>query len=399
VRDNVAMDVTRPVDPRGLLFTPVGLGGPMRPEVALDLAQRERERLRLPAVVPMDVRDQFDKVLRLYADGVFSYDNYTTASREAHRLLEVALKVRFLEHYRDGVPLVRAGEVEFVRPRTFDDLRQHLRHGSRLTRHRRFNGSFASLLSWARREGYFFGEHNRIRERMTRKIRNEEFHSEFNYVFMPPDALRRLALVSEMTARLWGGRMPSSIAYPGTVARELMVVGHGPREMEGTQFLLEQLPFVEDEDARDRNWFVVRALWEEELVWWRPEIESTTTPVTRLWGPGSWDDLRAAAAREGASWHTDTARVVDRIFYVRAVTGSVDHVRSAAQVVALRDQKANERWYVVRADEPGSAGSHVARLLAGICKPHGCACAATLFFDRARRETVMRYARAELNRI
>lgn len=303
-----------------------------------------------------------------------------------------------LEHYQGGVPLARADEVELVHPRTFDDVRQRLVRRASLRGHARFNGSFASLLSWARREAYFFGERNRIRERMTWKIRNEEIHSEFNYVFMPPDALRRLALVSEMIARLWGSEMSTGIAYPGTIARELMVVGHGPQYMEGTQFLLEQLPHVEDDEAQGRTWFVVQSLWEEELVWWDPKIETTNTPVTRLWGPGNWDELHAAAAGDGAGWLPDTARVVDRIFYVRVINGALNHVRSAAQILALRDRSPDERWYVVRADAPADAGSHVARVLAGTCRPHGCGCAATLLFERARRETIVRHARVEFTR-
>src|SRR5258708_38015569 len=86
---------------------------------------------------------------------------------------------------------------------------------------------------------------------MTCKIRNEETHSEFPYVFMPTDALRRLHLVSEMIARPGGADMPSRTIYPGLIERELMVVGKGPLEMEGTQFLLAQLPSVGDDQAHE----------------------------------------------------------------------------------------------------------------------------------------------------
>ncbi len=156
--------LARPVDARGLFFTPLGLGGPIPPDVAQSQAARECDRLRLPASVPAGVSKQFDKVLRLYADGMFAYENYTTASREAYRILEVALKIRFLEHYLVGVPLLRGGTLELVHARNFDDVRARLLRGARLQGHRRFNGSFGALLVWARRERYFFGQRNRTRE-------------------------------------------------------------------------------------------------------------------------------------------------------------------------------------------------------------------------------------------
>ena len=65
VRANVSL---YPVDARGLFFTPLGLGGPIPPDVAQRQAARECDRLRLPASVPPGVSKQFDKVLRLYAD-------------------------------------------------------------------------------------------------------------------------------------------------------------------------------------------------------------------------------------------------------------------------------------------------------------------------------------------
>ncbi len=383
----------RTVDERGLYFTALGLGGPMRPEAAQELVTRRCEQLALPTAVPTDVRREFEKVVRLYGDGLFTYDNYTSASREAHRVLEVALKVRFLEHYAAGVPLTIAGAAGLAHPRNFDELRQRLARKAHLRGYRRFNGSLASLMYWARREGYFYGQRNRIRDTMTCKIRNEETHSEFPYVFMPTDALRRLHLVSEMIARLWGADMPSRTIYPGIIERELMVVGKGPLEMEGTQFLLAQLPFVEDDQAHERRWYVVLSAWEEELVmWWMPDVETTSTPVTHLWGPGTWAELREAAARLSATWGVDSAAVPDRTFYVRVVDAAVDYARSAAQVLALRDRRENERWFAVLADAPSDARAHVHRMLGGECRPHGCSCAASLIFERAYRDTVIKHA-------
>src|SRR5258708_15102931 len=112
----------RTVDERGLYFTALGLGGPMRPEAAQELVTRRCEQLALPTAVPTDVRREFEKVVRLYGDGLFTYDNYTSASREAHRVLEVALKVRFLEHYAAGVPLTIAGAAGLAQPPNIDEI-------------------------------------------------------------------------------------------------------------------------------------------------------------------------------------------------------------------------------------------------------------------------------------
>ena len=395
VDDNGAMSaLPREVDPRGLSFTPYGLGGPMPPAVAVDVLARACELLTPPAAVPQEVRSQFGKVLRLYADGLFTYDNFTIASREAHRVLEVALKVRFLEHYAGGVPLVVNGEPQ-VRPLgTFEALRPALiKERARLAGYRRFNGSLASLLHWARGERYLYGQRNRVREWATRQIRNYELHSEFNAVHMPPDTVRTLRLVSEMIARLWDADMPSRTVYPGTIERIPMVIGQGPQQMEGTQFALDQLPDVTDELAGKRVWYVVLGNWNEDLMSWVPDIETTTSPVTGLWGPGSWDALHETASLLASTWRPDAVQTVDRDFYVRSHQGAVDYARSAEQVRALRGSLPDERWFVIVADAPGDARNHVHRVLADICKAHGCQCPVTLVYERARRETVVRRAR------
>lgn len=204
ITDNWSVsELRRKVDPRGLFFTPMGLGGPMTPEVAEQVFAHECEVLALPEAVPAGVRAQFAKALRLYADGVFTYENFTTVQREAHRLLEVALRVRFVEHYAAGIPLSVQGTDQVVVLCDFEGVERRLRNRSaRLKGHPRFNGSFASLMRWARAEGYFYGQRNRVREEATLQIRNYEAHSEFDTMQMPPDAWRALRYVSELIARL-----------------------------------------------------------------------------------------------------------------------------------------------------------------------------------------------------
>lgn len=395
IADNTTVsELARPVDPRGLYFTPLGLGGPMPPDVAQQVFARDCEVLALPEVVPASVRSQFAKVLRMYADGVFSYDNFTAAPREAHRVLEVALKVRFLEHYAAGVPLVSNGSDELVMVRKFEEVHPRLRRRKvRLKGHPRFNGSLASLLRWARDEHYLYGQRNRVREDATLWIRNYEAHSEFDTVRMPPDTWRTLRHVSEVIARLWEAAAPTRTVYPGTIERIPMVVGRGPHELEGTQFPLELLPQVRDEDAREPVWYVLLGALDEQLEWWRPGIEGTSTPVERLWGPGSWQELKAAVEALAPLWKSDTVMALDRVFYVRAQDGAVDAARSAAQILDLRDHQVGEEWFVVMADSPGDARTHVHRALSGTCRKRACDCPATTLLDRASREAAVQHAK------
>jgi hypothetical protein len=386
-------ELSRPVDPRGLYFTPLGLGGPMSPKTAQQLFTRECEILALPDVVPATVRSQFAKVLRLYADGVFTYENFTAAPREAHRVLEIALRVRFLEHYAAGVPLVVKGADETVMFHDFEGVGHRLRDRTvRLRGHPHFKGSLASLLRWARAEGYLYGQRNRVREDTTVRIRNHEAHSEFDTVHMPPDAWRALRHVSEMIARLWDAAMPTGSVYPGTIERIPMIVGKGPRELEGTQFTLELLPDVRDEEAPEPVWYVLLGAVDERLILWRPGIEGTSTPVRWLWGPGSWQELKAAAATLGPTWHGDTVPVLDRVFYVRVLEGAVDAARSAAQTIELRELAPSERWFVVLADSPGDARIHVHRVLTGACHDRECGCPATTLLGSCSREAALRFA-------
>lgn len=365
----------------------------MAPDVAEALMRRECDLLTLPLAVPATVRAQFGKVVRLYADGLFTYEHFTGVSREAHRVLEVALKVRFLEHYADGVPIASEDGEQRVPIRSVEQLRQLIVRGARLSGYPRFNGSLLSLLGWARGEAYFYGQRNRVREWATRMIRNDEVHSEFDSIRMPPDAVRALRLVSEMIARLWFADMPTRNAYPGTVDRVPMVVGQGPLELEGTSFPLEQLPDVRDDQAEVRTWYVVLSACHEELVWWAPDVEMTASPVARLWGPGSWHDLAQAVRALAATWQPDTVMAVDRIFYIRASGGAVDLPRRGGQVRALRGSMPDERWYVLQADTPGDARSHVARVVTGSCRPRQCHCPVAPIYERARRGTVVHHAK------
>jgi len=115
----------------------------------------------------------------------------------------------------------------------------------------------------------------------------------------------------------------------------------------------------QNRDADKRTWYVVLAFDDERLGHWRPSgVEFTTTPVRRLWGPGSWDELRVEITHSASTWPTDSVEILDRHFYIRVRGDQIDVPRSAEHARGLRDRDRNERWLVVRADGPGDAMAH-----------------------------------------
>jgi len=213
--------LNRPVDPRSLHFGPLGLGGAMPADLQERLLREEMDALQLGEAVPAPVRSQFGKLRALYGSGLHSYESFTHAEREAYRVLEVALKIRFLEHYENQVPVTTDGKARLIECRRVDDLSPLLssrRRGDGVVGHPSFDGSFAALLRWARAEGYFYGQFNRIREMIAPRMRNEIQHSEFDYLTMPPNVLWRIGLYFQWIQKLWGYLTTGANAYPGSAA-------------------------------------------------------------------------------------------------------------------------------------------------------------------------------------
>jgi len=77
------------------------------------------------------------------------------------------------------------------------------------------------------------------------------------------------------------------------------------------------------------------------------------------------------------TWHEDTVLALDRVFYVRVLPAAVDAARSAAQIIELGDRAPGEHWFVVLADSPGDARTHMYRALTGVCRDRECGCPAT----------------------
>ena len=357
-------DFPRHPDPQTLHYGPWGLTSAISPELSERLLREEMGALQFGELVPASVCSQFGRLKTLYLAGLFSYHSFTYAEREAHRILEVALKLRFLEHYDNRVPLVRKGQEHTITATSFEDVRSLVaRRRERVVGHPQFDGSLASLLRWARAEGYFYGQHNRIRELVTSHLRNSLQHSERDHVSALPDALRTITLHFQWIQRLWGYDTPGGDAYPGPVPRTPWVIGRWPDLGEVTWFGIEGVPTAQGCDRPGGLFHVVLAADRQNLADWRPDLEATAVPVQALWGPGSWSELLGQLASGPSRWQGDEVTVVDRTFYIQVVGGGIAPPRSARHVIALQQELPDESWFVVRADTPGFAVHHVVELV------------------------------------
>src|SRR5260370_31870075 len=122
-----------------------------------------------------------------------------------------------------------------------------------------------------------------------------------------------------MIVRIWGYDTVPPMTYPGLVKRVPCVVGLGPLEGEAIWCSLDHPQAgVKDAEADKRTWYVVLGYDDERLGYWRPiGVELTTTPIKRLWGPGSWDELRGEVDASAPRWPTDAVDILDRLFYIR----------------------------------------------------------------------------------
>jgi hypothetical protein len=218
---------------------------------------------------------------------------------------------------------------------------------------------------------------------------------------MPPEVYRTIRLVYEMIRRLWGHDTPDGMIYPGPVARWPWVLGLGPGEYAATWFPPDLLPTIPESKRPGRTWYVVRAPEREELHRWRPDAEFTYSPVSWLWGPGTWDELTAEVDRSAKTWHHDYADVYDRLFYLRIVDGVVQQPRTEVHVRALRDRRTDERWCIVKADQPSSALVHARGVWAGRCRRQGrCAvCHAESIESLIKPQTVDQFIRSRAPRL
>jgi hypothetical protein len=126
---------------------------------AVDFIQDLVIEIALPAAVPSSVREHFDALRDLHIYGVFQPEFFAMVVTQASLTLEHALGARFIEVHAGQAPLHRSktGESELVETDDFAALGDRFAGGWRLEGAQWFNGSLASLLRWAHREGLLRG--------------------------------------------------------------------------------------------------------------------------------------------------------------------------------------------------------------------------------------------------
>src|ERR1700728_4108600 len=234
-----SLDELREVDERTLSFSPLGLGGKMRPE---DAARFQQEVVCHPEVasgVPQPVRDCFDRLRMAHAYGVLSYDFFTIAHDEPQLALEFALRERFVEFHNGTVAFRDAGgDLHHVGTAPFRQLQAEIRRHEidewRLVISRtggaiRFDGMLDSLLRWAHEEGLLPGQRNRARDRLFRHMRDYVAHGAGDHLLMPVDSAEAIRDVGEIINQLWGLATPGGRLYPEPIRREVQLVGWSPR--------------------------------------------------------------------------------------------------------------------------------------------------------------------------
>jgi hypothetical protein len=319
-------------DRRTLNFGPLGLGGALPPDVAVQHQQAVVTRFALADNVPDHTRLAFERLQRMHIYGVLCYDLFTVADSQAMLVLDLALAERFLDFYNGEAPFVIAkgddkGAGRPLTYRTWTDVFEALHRGSHAglllqpvsgASAFRFTGMFDSLLNWARAERLLVGQHNRQLDPVLNNFRNYAAHPRFTSTVMPVDSARSILDLAEIINQLWDNPTPGGRLYPAPLARPVMVVGW-TIDRQWTQFELFKLPYAR---LTETSFIALRAVPNDELTSYNSVYETTRYPAELLWGPGTEAQLQAWAPT--APTDTDSVTYLDRYFLVREHDGEVD---------------------------------------------------------------------------
>lgn len=208
-----------------LKFSPWGFGGRLEPEKAAKFQQEQIARCDLVPDVAEATRAAFDRLRRVYAYGILSYDHYTLVNDQAHMVRERALRDRFMQWCGGSVtfedtsgrmPLRTESVSSYdevltlakrLRPRRNGPVWQ-LRVGSERVE---FNGMLAHLNTWARRAGLLRGQRGRLVEEIWGDLRNIVAHGTYG-IDTPVEAARTLRDLPSSSTSCGALRLPAGSA-------------------------------------------------------------------------------------------------------------------------------------------------------------------------------------------
>ncbi len=366
-------------DDRTLHFNPVGLGGRMRPEDAAEFQQHVVARHDLVQEAADGTRQSYEQLRTIYSYGVLCYDIFTIVSDHALLVFEQALRDRFIAYYH--------GSVTFVNPSSgseqiaADRYEQVYEYASR---HRNwklrvgdgpetiaFNGMLFGLRHWARKVGLLRGQRNRGIERAISNLRDLVAHPTSYHLTTPVDAATTISDLAEIINYLWGSPTPGGRLYPAPVRRTTVALMWNTQRGEVRSAVVEEAASGHggepgDVEAEPDGWtyVLVRGVPHDwDLLHFDAKFETARYPSEWLWGPGSATDATAWLA--GNQPPDDEVDILDRIFLVRYHSDLLDLPRSPDIAAGVTDDEKPGTWYLIRADSPTDAFSHLRQDLAG----------------------------------
>jgi hypothetical protein len=368
-------------DERTLRFSPLGLGGRMRPEDAVDFQQHVVARHNLVAAVAEGTRQSFEQLRTIFGYGLLCYDIYTLVNDHALLVFEQALRDRFIDFHQGTVTFVspKDGQHEDVAAEKYEQVRQfvsrhrgwRLRVGSETIS---FNAMLGGLLGWARAAGLFRGQRNRGVEQAIARLRNLVAHPDSYHLTTPVDAADTIGDLAEIINHLWGSPTPGGALYPAPVRRTIVVVAWNQKSQDIRMAPLDQLPGdfeIGEHDPGEDDWscVLVRGVPHDwDLMHFDARYETARYPAEWLWGPCSAHETLEWLRREQPEG--DQVDILDRLFMLRFHEDLLYLPQSPDVAAAAGPCERPGMWYVVRADSPVDAFSHMRQALAG---GFGCA--------------------------
>ena len=368
-------DLLRP-DEMALRFTPLGFstgGLVMSPEGGLGYLKDGIASAELVPEVPVEVRQHFARLRKLYLYGLLEYDLFTLVEDLAHLVLEAAFRLRFVSYYEGRVPIVvkngKNTASATLLASSFDAVRTAVRRGWRLDvggNRELLPLDLTRLLEWARRERLVVGQRSRTLEEDMAEARNDAAHPVRYSVDMPLSVGRSLSDVAEIINKLWGSDTQGGRLFPGPVARVPRVIALAPSGLSSVEF--PSLLSVREDDPKYRDWnySLFLATPNEQLVelhsggpraTHQAGFQNTMYPCDLLWGPGPREELADELDRLEDVSLCDEVKYLDRVFVIRVDGERSDDARSPEEFNVSTEQ--NGVWHVTRADHPRTAWCHI----------------------------------------
>jgi hypothetical protein len=349
-------------DERVRRFTPLGLsmGGILTAADAADYEQRAIASIELVEAVPEGTRSTFERLRTLHSYGILCYETFTAVADLAPLVVDLALRERFLAHCSNKVAaLDKAGTEHLLEVRSVGELVEALKKAKLHLRdwptNDRFAGGFGQLLRWARRHDLLSGQRARRAEEHLETWRNHLAHPDGYHLVMPVDSAKEISDVAEVINRLWGSRTPGGRLYPAPIPREVLSLAFGGGTG-GSVGLAEVLPY--HTSLHDATVLLVRGVREDEdLFEFDSGYEKTYFPTELLWGPGGYED--ALRWLDETRPQPDTVDHLDRWFMMRTENNLLHLPRRPAVVAGLAKPEQGGCWYLVQADFPKDAFTHI----------------------------------------